>query len=116
MCVCIAYRRSKHNTRYKPYAGASNPTSEAPFKLRNAAENSYERTIVTARPCVAGSSIMAVARPDALTAQDALQQLHSYEDRGKGKAYTKLAFGRLREELAPYSKPRYLSHEHVQAF
>ncbi|CAK0779847.1 hypothetical protein CVIRNUC_004869 [Coccomyxa viridis] len=55
-----------------------------------AASNSNERTIVTARPCVAGSSIMAVAWPDALTAQDALLQLHSHEDRGREE------LGRLR--------------------
>ena len=84
MSMCIAYRRSKYGTWCSSCPDASDPAYEAPFELQNAASNSNERTIVTARPCVAGSSIMAVAWPDALTAQDALLQLHSYEDRGRG--------------------------------
>ena len=83
--LCVAYRRSKHGMPCVSRAGASDPGFESPFKLQNATRNSYERTIVTARPCAAGSSIMAVAWPDALTAQDALQQLHNYDNCGRGR-------------------------------
>ena len=83
MSLCIAYRRCLLGTRCYSGAGASDSASETPIQLQNSATITYERTIVTTRPCVAGSSIITVAWPDALTAQDALQQLYSYESRGK---------------------------------
>ena len=82
-----------------------------------AASNSNERTIVTARPCVAGSSIMAVAWPDALTAQDALLQLHSHEDRGRGRITQHCCHSLAhRQAGALILTACYPAPEHVQAF
>ncbi|CAL5221852.1 g4113 [Coccomyxa viridis] len=64
--------------------GSTDAAGEPPVAIHAAASDSFQRCLVTARACMAGSSVLAVPWPHALTAEGSMQQLRHYEAHGRG--------------------------------